>query len=216
MFTLCNPEREMASEEMEEPSSSSAADAKVSRMQFILHQHSLFGLCFAKKDSPLLMVAGCCCVCGDSLDTRQRLFIFCFVLVANLYISLQLEVGGYSTWWAIGVSVGVLLPCTCFLRSVIRRISACGQRILPIPGLRIEEIALLVCAGLLVWWAVQERALDALISALVALATQWAVEVVMLLVMYSCCRVCCPCCVPVQSEVRRMRFFNVEEGERHR
>jgi SpoVK/Ycf46/Vps4 family AAA+-type ATPase len=32
MFTLCNPEREMASEEMEEPSSSSAADAKVGYM----------------------------------------------------------------------------------------------------------------------------------------------------------------------------------------
>ena len=59
-----------------------AADTgKITLIQFILHDHSLFGLCFAKNRPPSI-AAGSCNVKVARLTVRHRLFIFLFAAVA--------------------------------------------------------------------------------------------------------------------------------------
>ena len=86
-------------------------DRKVSLPQFVLHDHSVLGLCFAREAPPPVGV-GCCCVCSDGLSVRHRLFVLslsvCATLLLSVYVSLGLRSSGSA-----------LLLTVCFVAPVV-------------------------------------------------------------------------------------------------
>ena len=180
---------------------------KVNILEFILHQHSLLGLCFAGKGPPPILVGGCC-VCADALSRRHRLFVLGFVLVATLTLSVRANLGDAS-WTTVGLlSFFVVMPCTCLLKSAIRDLSSWLQRVAPTHRcvrLRAEELALLAWLAIVfVDSAVRhspKAAGEGVSVAVLALGAQWVAEVVQLFWCYFFCACCCRCCVPTKGDL---------------
>ena len=189
-------------------------ESKVNLVEFMLHEHTLLSLCFASEDSPPpIGVAGCCCVCVDDLGVRHKIFIFGFVLVANLSIAMQISLGDHGGFWAFAVTLFVVMPATCFVRSVIVDVSQTLDDNFPWVQrkafLRCEELLLL---GWLAYTVVEAAvdhtvgdAMDSLAQALVAFGAQMCAELLTLVWKYFGCRICCPCCVPKKRDMRRNR-----------
>ena len=189
-------------------------ERKVNLLEFVLHEHTLLSLCFASEDSPPpIGVAGCCCVCVDDLSVRHKIYIFSFVLVANLSIAMQITLGDHGAFWAFAVTLFVVIPATCFVRSTIVDVSQSLDDNLPWVQrkayLRCEELLLL---GLLAYTVVKAAvtrtvsdAMLALVQALVAFGAQMCAELLTLLWKYFGCRICCACCVPKKRDMRRNR-----------
>jgi hypothetical protein len=184
--------------------------------EFILHQHSLLGLFCAVKHPPQVKFPGCCCVCATNLEKRHRFFIFCFVWIAALFFSLQVSLGDASTSYEWALILFVLLPLTCFVKSVLKQISAFFQTNAAIVHetlwLRVEEIALL---GWLLYFVIAaatatdtEEVEQALWLALQIFVAFMLAEVVSLFWCFFFCRICCPCLVPAKDDMETTLLFN--------
>ena len=187
---------------------------KVNLVEFVLHEHTLLSLCFASEDSPPpIGVAGCCCVCVDDLGVRHKIFITSFVLVANLSIAMQISLGDHGAFWAFAVTLFVVMPATCFVRSTIVDTSQTLDDQFP----WVQRKAFLRCEELLLFgwlaYTVVEAAMEhtvgdamlSLVQALAAFGAQMCAELLTLLWKYFGCRACCPCCVPKKRDMRRNR-----------
>jgi len=191
--------------EAQTPTDRQAGIKKATLAQFVLHEHTLLGLCFAKSGAPPVAVGCCCCIFADELSVRHRLFVFVFATVSSVYVALQVTVGVHSDWWAFCAALLVVMPSTCFLKSTLRGFSARLQRAVPCVHkflyVRVEELVLLGAVGALGCWACQRRALKALEFAIYSLGAQMVSEFGSLIFKYFCCAVCCPCCVPLSEDM---------------
>jgi len=188
-------------------------DRKVSLPQFVLHEHSVLGLCFAREAPPPVGV-GCCCVCSDGLSVRHRLFVLSLSVCATLLLSVYVSLGLRSSGSALLLTVCFVAPVVILTKATIGTWSAALERRLPsarLVGLRAEELTLL---GWFIWAIAAlssgvegggddddddgelSSAGEALGTAAGALAVQWAAEVVTLCWCYLYCRCCCACCLP--------------------
>ena len=83
------------------PDEEAALEQKVNLIEFILHEHTMLSLCCAsEKNPPPIGVAGCCCVCVDDLSVRHKIVIFCFVLIANIFVAMKLAMGDHGWLWS--------------------------------------------------------------------------------------------------------------------
>ena len=164
--------------------------ARASLKDFILHEHTLLGLCFAVDGAPPIAVAGCCCICADDLSVRHRLCVFAFATLASIYVTLQVTTGVRSDVWAFMITLFVVMPCTCFFKSVIRRLShgldVAVPRVQSTLHVRLEELLLIGAGGGLVYWAYEREATHQLALAFYSLAAQMAAEIPSLI--YKCVR----------------------------
>lgn len=115
---------------------------KVNVVDFIKHEHSLLGLWFnAPGDRPDVALCCCCCASTEKLERRHRsewlpgpfggaacvrradrcrapaVWLFCYVLIGTLFISIRASLGLSSSFGAFCLTIGVLVPSTCFFRS---------------------------------------------------------------------------------------------------
>ena len=208
-------------------------------VDWILHEHTVLGLCFALEHSPNIEVpccGNCCCVCGDELRPRHRVWIFFFVLFATIFVSVESHLEIHGSLWKFCVTTFVLMPTTCLMKSMITRVSiqanertglgAVSSRY-PVPPLGyvigVEDVALALF-GLGILYHLFHEGSDskdveaALLLAIKSWATQMILEIPSLVWKYFFCRFCCCCCCcwqDAQGDVRRLnQFHDTEEPER--
>lgn len=181
-------------------------------VEFVLSQHSLFGLCFSRNSPAGVTVGSCPCPCavviGD-LPIRQRFFMFFFGLVVTFCIAMEVSIGDLSGFMAFFVTLVVVLPLTFLVKGQLANASEYFRAQCPAvhetAHLRVEELLLLLL--FLVWTVygmvragdagVILRALHTLWQTLLAV---WIAEVLSLLWTYFFCATCCSCCLPEKSE----------------
>jgi len=193
--------------------SGSCCGRKVGLLHFLLVSHSFTGLIFARPDdAPPIQLAGCCggcCIClccgkGRRLSVRHRLFIFFFTLVATFFITLETTLGLASTWWAIFITVFLIVPMTCWLKGSLPNTSQWLNSWQPEAWRpytpRVEEVALflwlLVAVISAIIQASGSQVLEVVRNFFIGLAIANLVEVIILLFLYCPCYYCCPCIVP--------------------
>jgi len=206
--------------------------ATISLLDWVLHEHTLLGLCFAKENSPSID-AGCCCVCGDVLKPRHRVWIFLFVLVATIFVSVEASLEMHGGFWKFCITTFVLMPVTCMMKSCITRLSLqaneawgkFGQNF-PLPlgyVLGAEDVALFFfgigCVYHLFAEGEREGTSGSVISAALGLAVRsWAAQMVFevpsLIWKYFFCRFCCCCCCcwqDAQGDTRSLSDLHAEQ-----
>ena len=153
-------------------------------------------------------------MCADDLSIRHRVFVLSFVLVAGLITAVEVTIGIRDEHWRWLVTFSVVMPLTCFTKSVIGKASkrlngpsghcpAVERRL----WLRVEEGALLAFLAIYLIRGVTARGHvfgDAVAFYCQAIVAIWGLEVASLLWKFACCRVCCPCCVPPRDDVHSL------------
>lgn len=195
---------------------------KVSLVQWLLTQHSLIGLCFSRNGPPPIPIPGCCCVCVDDLPIRERAFVLAFLLIASLCVSVEMTLGTHDEHWQWMALVVVVMPSTCFVKSIIRKLSSLFRRRFPLVEvklrLRVEEILMVTWLLFYLGWA-YSRSSDtdevpkAVSMFLQALLVLWAAEFGTLLWKFFFCRACCCCCVPTEDDVAMPYTRETEAAE---
>eukprot|EP00457_Paulinella_chromatophora_P007073 gb/GEZN01007093.1/.p1 GENE.gb/GEZN01007093.1/~~gb/GEZN01007093.1/.p1 ORF type:complete len:252 (+),score=16.48 gb/GEZN01007093.1/:128-883(+) len=179
---------------------------KVGLVGFLLHKHSLLGLCFGGPKGVPMMKASkvcCCCLKSGKLSFRHRMFVFFFIVVAMLTLVTSLHTRWHGIWYVV-LGVVVVTPLACIIQGSIgdsRPILSCLR--LPISGewgrpLTWVEGFVIVLSGYALYNIVTaEDGWHSLQLAVIALLVQWAVsEPLTLLWKFFFCSICCPCCVP--------------------
>lgn len=198
---------------------------KANLIEYVLHQHSCLGVCFAKIGSPPIAVGNCCCISADDLEIRQRIWLFIFVLVSTMFLSVRLTLGIDSGAYTFAITTFILMPLVCFLKSTIARVSIAFQstfrRCLPYHLLRFEEILLFAFTGVTAWNTLDATAsthdlvIEACIEWAKSFGTLMAAEVVTLIYMYFFCSLCCRCCVPTKDMVHTMGEHEAAHDHTH-
>ena len=208
----------------EEDATEEAGTAPINVIEWILHEHTLFGLCFAKASSPNIEVpccGNCCCVCADALKPRHRIWIFFFVLIITIFVSVQVTLGVHGSMWQFAVTTFVLMPATCFMKSCITKVSEAMNvsvgRYFSMPAfpcrpykIGAEDMALLLLTIAIIIYLIQEAGDDAdsaLFLAVKSWALQMLLEIPSLFWKYFYCRFCCCCCCCWQDAQGDVRGF---------
>lgn len=191
---------------------SSSSDAppppKTSLHEFVLSQHSLFGLCYSRS-GPAPVAVGCCGIQIGDLPIRQRIFMFFVGIAVAFCVSMEVTIGELNSFLAFIVTLIIVLPVVSFFKGVLPAMSVTFDEQLPKVQeqfyLRLEEILLLV---IFVVWALQAVVkagdpliiLSALATLLNTMIAVWIAEFFALVWQYFFCACCCSSCLPEQSE----------------
>jgi len=186
---------------------------KVSVWTFASRNHTILSLWFAGRgEMPCVAAPGCCCVCMDvgAMTRRHRVFLFLFTVVASFEVTLETTVYLHSGAWSFFIAALVILPVTCWLRSLIPALSPKLNAPLPARCTRIltvEEALLatlfLYVLGRAIGLAGQDVVLLALGRFTYTWLTSMAIELVVLVCLYPVLKYCCCCCrciIPKQYE----------------
>eukprot|EP00747_Dinoflagellata_sp_TGD_P170158 gnl/TRDRNA2_/TRDRNA2_201007_c0_seq1.p1 gnl/TRDRNA2_/TRDRNA2_201007_c0~~gnl/TRDRNA2_/TRDRNA2_201007_c0_seq1.p1 ORF type:complete len:253 (-),score=42.11 gnl/TRDRNA2_/TRDRNA2_201007_c0_seq1:45-773(-) len=192
---------------------------KVNFIEWILHEHTLLSLCFAKDGNLVnvpccLCCTTCCCLeLAPSFTIRQRIFVFLFVLIANTAVLTTVSLGVHSIAWQFAVTTFLLVPFVCWLKQIVPRVS---YKLNPIHPLLATAVGFVVLAGFTLYagyrlsaertfaevWEVATRCL-------LSFGTQLLLEFIVLTWCFFFCKCCCRCCVPVKEDVRSWRDIHL-------
>mmetsp|Transcript_70731 Transcript_70731/g.188036 ORF Transcript_70731/g.188036 Transcript_70731/m.188036 type:complete len:223 (-) Transcript_70731:36-704(-) len=191
---------------------------KANFWEFILHEHSILSLCFAKEGRAVeVPCCACCTTCGciemeETFSIRQRIFVFLLVLMACTWVSIDVTTWHHGFWWTVCVTTCILMPLTCWLKRAVPRVRAklakFGGWTCPI----IVGMCVLAGGAYAIYWEVlqskgEEKGAKLLRKTLYALGLQMALEFPTLVYKYFCCSICCSCCMPEKKCVRASSEF---------
>mmetsp|Transcript_15702 Transcript_15702/g.32739 ORF Transcript_15702/g.32739 Transcript_15702/m.32739 type:complete len:223 (+) Transcript_15702:122-790(+) len=191
---------------------------KATFFEFILHEHSILSLCFAKEGRVVeVPCCGCCSTCGciemeETFSVRQRVFVFLLVLMACTWLSTDVATWHYSFWWTVIMTTCILMPLTCWLKRIVpavrKRLAKYGGWCCPI----VVGAAVLAGGAYSIYVEIlhsqgERKGLKILKKTLYALGLQMALEFPTLVYKYFCCSICCNCCMPDRKNVRGTSAF---------
>ena len=180
---------------------------KLNLLEYVLCQHSLFGLCFSRSGpAPVNFGCGCCPVTVGDLPIRQRFFIFFFGVVITFCIALEVTIGDLNGFLAFLVTLVIVTPLSFYVKGILPAVSDFFRaQCATLPVVRVEELLLLF---LFLFWAIHGMAragdagvvLRAFATLWQTMLALWVAEVIALVWTYLFCAICCGCCLPEKSE----------------
>lgn len=185
---------------------------KANIYEFMLHEHTLTALCCAKPGINLKVpcCGSCCCVDPGALEIRHRIWLFAFVLVGSMLVSVAVTVHAKTGLWAFGITTFCLMPAKCFLKARIVGMSNWGKQKFPFlssPAVQFEDLLLIgmLVAGiyLIVHQSTVSMSLvfDSIYNWCYSFACIMVAEFFTLIYTYFFCRICCGCCMPTKRDL---------------
>eukprot|EP00802_Teleaulax_amphioxeia_P022960 Tamp_23470.p1 GENE.Tamp_23470~~Tamp_23470.p1 ORF type:complete len:221 (+),score=16.39 Tamp_23470:39-665(+) len=179
---------------------------KQSLFEFVTLNHSFLALFFAgPEEAPSVLLPCPCCTSNitKGLSVRNRVFIFCFVVVAMFLVTVCVDLADSEpAWlWIFVWSVIFVLPLTCRMKSELPKLSHRLEPLTVVTGpARAEEVVLFVALLTIVVVAGAkgsfEQAGSLFSDFFGSLLFAMAGEFVSLIWKYFFCSLCCRCCLP--------------------
>ena len=161
------------------------------------------------------------------------MWIFFFVMFATIFVAVEAHLEMHSGFWKLSVTVFLLMPLTCLMKSMIGKASeqaneATGHfgRNYPIPPfdyiIGAEDVALCLFAIVCVWHLFEEaeregedpnEVSEAFNLAIESFLVQMVAEIPTLVWKYFFCRFCCCCCCcwqDAQGDTRTLADLHAE------
>ena len=185
---------------------------KVNLLSYVLHSHSVLGLCFAADGEAPPLALPCCCIDVGCLTVRYRMFMFALTLTLIWWLTCQTAID--ADFWYFTIAICVCLPLICWLKGALPKYSPpinrictplCNSYATPV---RVEEVALLLLILFnFIWYGffVDVDVVKITTQFAETYAATFGAELISLIWKYMYCRICCPCCLPTS-------FKGLEEG----